>query len=138
VSTAYNKSAMEYKHSKNKVFLMNYHLVWCPKRRKPVLVDTVKERLDQIVREVCKERQVDILAMEIMPDHIHLFLSTNPDMPIQDVIRVIKGRSSNHLRKEFPDLLKLPSLWTHSYFISTAGNVCSETIRRYIEEQSTQ
>ncbi len=129
---------MEYKHSKNKVFLMNYHLVWCPKRRKPVLVDTVKERLDQIVREVCKERQVDILAMEIMPDHIHLFLSTNPDMPIQDVIRVIKGRSSNHLRKEFPDLLKLPSLWTHSYFISTAGNVCSETIRRYIEEQSTQ
>jgi len=117
---------------------MNYHLVWCPKRRKSILVDAVKERLNQIVREVCKERQVDILAMEIMPDHIHLFISTNPDMPVQDVIKYIKGRSSHHLRQEFPELLKLPSLWTHSYFISTAGNVSSETIQKYIAEQSTR
>jgi putative transposase len=127
-----------YKHSKNKVFLMNYHLVWCPKRRRPVLVDRIKERLDQIVHDVCKERQVDILAMEIMPNHVHLFISMNPDVPIQDMIRFIKGRSSNLLRKEFPELLKLPSLWTHSYFISTAGNVSSETIQKYIEEQSKQ
>jgi len=117
---------------------MNYHLVWCPKRRKAILVNAVKERLNQIVREVCKERQVDILAMEIMPDHIHLFISTNPDMPVQDVIKYVKGRSSHHLRQEFPELLKLPSLWTHSYFISTAGNVSSETIQKYIAEQSTR
>jgi putative transposase len=129
---------MDYNHSKNKVFLMNYHLVWCPKRRRPVLVDAVKDRLDQIIREVCKEKQVDILAMEIMPDHLYLFLSTNPDMPIHEVIRFIKGRSSHHLRKEFPELLKLPSLWTHSYFVSTAGNVSSETIQKYIAEQSKQ
>jgi putative transposase len=115
---------------------MNYHLVWCPKRRKSILIDDIKTRLEQIIREVCEERQVDILAMEIMPDHVHLFISTNPDMPIKDVIRYIKGRSSNRLRKEFPDLLKLPSLWTHSYFISTAGNVSSETIQKYISEQS--
>jgi putative transposase len=127
---------MEYKHSKNKVYLMNYHLVWCPKRRRPVLVDAIRTRLEQIIREVCKERQVDILALEIMPDHLHLFISTNPDMPVEDVIRYIKGRSSHHLRKEFSELLKLPSLWTHSYFISTAGNVSSETIQRYITEQS--
>jgi putative transposase len=103
-----------------------------------VLVDRIKERLDQIIREVCKEKQVDILAMEIMPDHLHLFLSTNPDMPINEVIRYIKGRSSHHLRREFPELLKIPSLWTHSYFVSTAGNVSSETIQRYIAEQSKQ
>ena len=127
---------MEYKHSKNKVYLMNYHLVWCPKRRRPVLVDAVLTRLEQIIREVCKERQVDILALEIMPDHLHLFISTNSDMPVEDVIRYIKCRSSHHLRKEFSELLKLPSLWTHSYFISTAGNVSSETIQRYITEQS--
>ena len=127
---------MEYKHSKNKVYLMNYHLVWCPKRRRPVLVDAIRTRLEQIIREVCKERQVDILALEIMPDHLHLFISTNQDMPVEDVIRYIKGRSSHHLRKEFSELLKLPSLWTHSYFISTAGNVSSETIQRYITEQS--
>jgi putative transposase len=129
---------MDYKHTKNKVFLMNFHLVWCPKRRKAVLVDGIKNRLDQIIREVCAEKQVDILAMEIMPDHLHLFLSTNPDMPIQEVIRSIKGRSSHHLRKEFPELLKLPSLWTHSYFVSTAGNVSSDTIKRYIAEQSKE
>lgn len=129
---------MQYNHSRNKVYLMNYHLVWCPKRRRPVLVDKIKERLDQLIREVCSEKQVKILAMEIMPDHLHLFVSTNPDMPIQDVIRYIKGRSSRYLRQEFPELLKIPSLWTHSYFISTAGNVSSETIQRYIAEQSKQ
>ena len=129
---------MEYQHSRNKVFLMNYHIVFCPKRRRPVLKDNIKERLDQIIREVAKELKVSILAMEIMPDHIHIFLSTNPDMPVHNVIRMMKGRSSHHLRKEFPELLKLPSLWTHSYFISTAGNVCSETIQRYIAEQSKE
>jgi putative transposase len=129
---------MDYKHSRNKVFLMNYHIVWCPKRRRPILKDAIKERLNIIIREVCKEKQVDILAMEIMPDHLHLFISTNPDMPIHEVIRSIKGRSSRYLRKEFPVLLKLPSLWTHSYFISTAGNVSSDTIRHYIVEQRTQ
>jgi len=127
---------MNYNHSRNKVYLMNYHLVWVPKRRKSVLIGDIKTRLDQIIREVCKERQVDILALEIMPDHVHLFISTNPDMPIQDIIRYVKGRSSNYLRKEFPELLKLPSLWTHSYFVSTAGNVSSETIKKYISDQS--
>lgn len=129
---------MEYQRSRNKVFLMNYHIIFCPKRRRPVLKDDIKERLDQIIREVNKELKTSILAMEIMPDHVHLFLSTNPDMPVHHVIKMMKGRSSHHLRKEFPELLKLPSLWTHSYFISTAGNVSSETIQRYIEEQSKE
>lgn len=129
---------MEYQHSRNKVYLLNYHLVWCPKRRKKVLVGAVKDRLEQIIREVARENRVEILALEVMPDHLHLFISTNPDISIQKLIQRLKGRSSHHLRREFPELLKLPSLWTHSYFISTAGNVSSETIRRYIEEQSTK
>ena len=127
---------MEYRHARNKVYLLNYHLVWCPKRRKKVLVGGIKQRLEELVREVCAEKGVDIVAMEVMPDHIHLFVSTYPNMPIEDVIRYIKGRSSRYLRAEFPELLKLPSLWTHSYFVSTAGNVSSETIRKYIEAQS--
>jgi len=127
---------MEYKHSRNKVYLMNYHIIWCPKRRKKVLIGSVKDRLEEIIKEVAREYQTDILALEIMPDHVHLFISTHPDVPVQAIIKTLKGRSSRYLRKEFPDLLKLPSLWTHSYFISTAGNVSSDTIKRYIAEQS--
>jgi len=129
---------MQYKHSRNKVFLINYHLIWCPKRRKKVLVGDIKTRLEQIINEVAKEKNIDILALEIMPDHLHLFVSSHPNILVHNLIKAFKGRSSNLLRKEYPELLKLPSLWTHSYFVSTAGNVSSETIQKYIEEQNKQ
>jgi putative transposase len=129
---------MQYKHSRNKVFLINYHLIWCPKRRKKVLVGDIKIRLEQIINEVAKEKNIEILALEIMPDHLHLFVSSHPNILIHNLIKAFKGRSSNLLRKEYPELLKLPSLWTHSYFVSTAGNVSSETIKKYIQEQNTQ
>jgi len=127
---------MEYKHSRNKVFLINYHLIWCPKRRKKVLVGEIKTRLEQIINEVAKEKNIEILALEIMPDHLHLFVSSHPNILVHNLIKAFKGRSSNILRKEYPELLKLPSLWTHSYFISTAGKVSSETIQKYIEAQN--
>jgi putative transposase len=129
---------MQYKHSRNKVFLINYHLIWCPKRRKKVLVGDIKIRLEQIITEVAKEKNIEILALEIMPDHLHLFVSSHPNILIHNLIKAFKGRSSNLLRKEYPELLKLPSLWTHSYFVSTAGNVSSDTIKKYIQEQNTQ
>lgn len=129
---------MQYKHSRNKVFLINYHLIWCPKRRKKVLVGDIKIRLEQIINEVAKEKNIEILALEIMPDHLHLFVSSHPNILIHNLIKAFKGRSSNLLRKEYPELLKLPSLWTHSYFVSTAGNVSSDTIQKYIQEQNTQ
>jgi putative transposase len=129
---------MQYKHSRNKVFLINYHLIWCPKRRKKVLVGEIKIRLEQIINEVAKEKNIEILALEIMPDHLHLFVSSHPNILIHNLIKAFKGRSSNLLRKEYPELLKLPSLWTHSYFVSTAGNVSSDTIKKYIQEQNTQ
>ncbi len=129
---------MQYKHSRNKVFLINYHLIWCPKRRKKVLVGEIKTRLEQIINEVAKEKNIEILALEVMPDHLHLFVSSHPNILVHNLIKAFKGRSSNILRKEYPELLKLPSLWTHSYFISTAGNVSSKTIKKYIEAQNTR
>lgn len=129
---------MEYKHARNKVFLVNYHLIWCPKRRKKVLVDDIKTRLESIVRDIALENEIDILAFEIMPDHVHIFVSAYPDITVHKIIKLFKGRSSNLLRKEFPVLLKLPTLWTHSYFVSTAGKVSSESIQKYIEAQSKQ
>ena len=127
---------MEYQHSTNQVYLINYHIIWCPKRRRPVLIDKVKDRLGEILREVAEEKKVQILALEIQPDHLHLFVSCYPQMTVHKLIKALKGRSSYYLRREFPHLLKIPSLWTNSYFISTAGNVSSETIRKYIEAQS--
>lgn len=126
---------MNYKRSRHQVYLVNYHLIWCPKRRKPVLTGPIKTRLKEIIGEVSEELGLEILALEIQPDHIHLFVSTYPQLGCHKIIRSIKGRSSRLLRQEFPELLKLPSLWTHSYFVSTAGNVSSETIKCYIEEQ---
>ena len=127
---------MEYKHTQHQVFLLNYHFVWCPKRRKPVLVGLIKERLREIIESVAQEKEIEIISFEIQPNHVHLFVSAYPSMPIHEMVKSFKGRSSNLLRKEFPSLLKLPSLWTHSYFVSTAGNVSSETIKKYIEAQS--
>lgn len=127
---------MEYQHSANQVYLINYHLIWCPKRRRKVLVNEVKARLGGILQEVAKEKRVNILAMEIQPDHLHLFVSCYPQLMVHKLVKALKGRSSFYLRREFPQLLKLPSLWTNSYFVSTAGNVSNETIRKYIEAQS--
>jgi len=116
---------------------MNLHFVWCPKRRKKVLVGNVAKRLREIIKQVAEEKQVKVLALEIQPDHLHLFVSVSPQMVTHKLVKAFKGRSSNLLRKEFPSLLKLPALWTNSYFVSTAGNVSSETIKKYIEAQAT-
>jgi putative transposase len=127
----------QYRHGRHAVYLANYHLVWVPKRRKPVLIGDDKKRLEQIIKQVASEKNWGILDLAIQPDHVHLFVSVDTDVSIRDIANAFKGRSSHDLRKEFPSLLKLPSLWTHSYFASTAGHVSSETIRKYIEEQKT-
>ncbi len=127
---------MEYKHSKHHIYLLNYHLIWCPKRRKKVLINKVKDRLKQIIEKKADDLDIEIIAFEIMPDHIHIFISAYPTIPVHKIVKEFKGVSSNILRKEFPYLLKMPSLWTHSYFVSTAGNVSSETVKRYIEAQT--
>ena len=130
--------AQEYRHKTTSVSLINYHLIWCPKRRRRVLVNAVQVRLDGLIREVAAELDCTVLAVEIMPDHLHLFLSAPPTLAPNQIVRRIKGRSSRVLRQEFPHLLRLPSLWTRSYFVSTAGNVSSQTIQRYIAEQRTR
>jgi putative transposase len=127
---------MDYKQSAHQVYLLNYHLIWCPKRRRKILVGNVKVRLEEIIRQVASEIGVEILALEIMPDHLHLFISAYPQLSITHIVKSFKGRSSHVLRIEFPELTKMPSMWTHSYFVSTAGNVSADSIQKYIEAQS--
>ncbi len=127
---------MNYQHEQHTVHLIVYHIIWCPKRRRKVLVGKIAERLEQIIHEVCQEREWKILRLAIQPDHVHLFLRANPYTLPTDIAHAIKGRSSHLLREEFPQLLRMPSLWTRSTFYSTAGKVSAETIQKYIERQS--
>jgi len=84
------------------------------------------------------EKGWTILELAIQPDHVHLCVCVWPSVSAAQVVKECKGFSAFTLRKEFPELQRLPSLWTRSYFASTAGNVSSETIQRYIEAQSRQ
>ena len=127
---------MDYQHEQHTVHLIVYHIIWCPKRRRHLLIGKLAERLEQLVREVAQENAWEVLRLAIQPDHVHLFIRTNPYTLPTDIARKIKGRSSHMLREEFPQLRKLPSLWTRSTFYSTAGNVSAETIQKYIERQS--
>ena len=126
----------EYRRTKTTVSLINYHFVFCPRyRRKIFLNSQVEERFKTLVREICDELEIEILAMECDQDHVHLFLNTLPTFSPTDIMAKIKGVTSKKLREEFPHLQHLPSLWTRSYFVSTAENVSSETIKHYVENQ---
>ena len=125
-----------YRHGRHAVYAIKYHLVWIPKRRKPVLVGEIAARLRAICEEVAAEHGWTILELAIQPDHVHLYVeATVREAPYQ-VVRAFKGRTSRLLREEFAELLKLPSLWTRAYFAATVGQVSQETIARYIEEQT--
>lgn len=127
---------MKYKSNKNIIYSCKYHVVWCPKYRRSVLVDGVDERLKELIAESCDHLNVDIIKMEIMPDHVHLLIDVDPQLGIHKVVKQIKGYSSQILREEFPWLKsRIPSLWTNSYFVSTVGGAPLSVIKQYIENQ---
>ena len=113
-----------------------YHIIFCTKRRKKVLEGAVHDRLKEIIEDVVHKNYWSLESLAIQPDHVHLFVQSNPYTLPTDIARLIKGRSSHALREEFPELLRLPSLWTRSTFYSTAGHVGQEIITRYIEAQA--
>lgn len=119
---------MKYKSNKNVVYSCKYHVVFCPKYRYPVLVDGVDIRLKELIQQTCKRINVEMIEIEIMPDHVHILMEIDPQFDINKAIKQIKGYSSCILRNEFPWLnSKIPSLWTNSYFVSV--------IKQYIENQ---
>ena len=126
----------EYRRTKTTVSLINYHFVFCPRyRRKIFLNSQVEERFKKLVQEICEELEIEVIAMECDQDRVHLFLNALPTFSPTDIMAKIKGVTSKKLREEFSHLQHLPSLWTRSYFVSTAGNVSSETIQHYVENQ---
>ena len=125
-----------YKSNNNVVYSCKYHVVWCSKYRRRVLADGVDTRLKTIINEVCAEFDVEMIELEVMPDHVHLLVEVDPQFGIHRIVKYIKGRSSRLLRAEFPRLKsRLPTLWTNSYFVSTVGGAPLEVIKQYIEQQ---
>ncbi|MED1107949.1 IS200/IS605 family transposase [Bacillus paramycoides] len=129
----------DYRKTKTTVSLINYHFVFCPRYRRKIFLNAkVEERFKALVQELCNELDIVIIAMECDKDHVHLFLNALPPLSPADIMAKIKGVTSKRLREEFAHLTHLPSLWTRSYFISTAGNVSGETIQHYVESQKTR
>ncbi|MBT9282437.1 MAG: IS200/IS605 family transposase [Hydrogenibacillus schlegelii] len=125
-----------WKRSKTVVYNIGYHFIWCPKYRRKVLVSKVAKRLKELLLEKARKIEVEIAQMEIMPDHIHLFVKTVPTNSPHFVVQQLKGYTSRVLREESPFLKsRLPSLWTRSYYVESVGHISEETIRKYIEDQ---
>lgn len=129
---------MKYKSNNNVVYSCKYHVVWCPKYRRKILVGDIAERLKELITTISAEIHADIIEMEVMPDHVHLLIEVDPQFGINRAVRHIKGASSHALRIEFPTLKsRLPTLWTNSYFVSTVGGAPLSVIKEYIENQET-
>lgn len=127
-----------FKSNHNVVYSCKYQVVFCPKYRRKVLVNGIEKRLKAIIQQVADETRCEVLELEVMPDHVHLLCEVDPQFGVHKFVKLVKGRSSRLLRQEFPRLKsRLPTLWTHSYFVSTVGGAPLAMIKQYIENQKT-
>lgn len=118
------------------IYSCKYHIVWCPKYRRKVLINGVDTRLKELIHEIAKELQLEIIEIEVMPDHVHILLEIDPQFGIHRAVKALKGRTSRILRQEYPWLRsRIPTLWTNSYFCSTVGGAPLSVIKQYIENQ---
>lgn len=133
---AMSEYLVKYKSNNSVVYSCKYHVIWCPKYRRPVLTGEVEARLKEIIHGKAVEHTAEIIELETMPDHVHLLVEIDPQYGIHKLIKAIKGASSRVLRDEFPHLKsRLPTLWTNSYFVCTVGGAPLEVIKQYIENQ---
>src|SRR5579871_5160799 len=124
---------VEYGRSASAVYALKYHLVWCPKYRRKVLVGPVEDDLRFFLQQKAEQLQVTIEALEIMPDHVHLFISAPPSEAPHRLANQFKGFTSRMLRLKYPELRsRLPSMWSRSYYICTIGRVSEKTVKAYI------
>jgi putative transposase len=120
----------------NVVSICRYHVVFCPKYRRKVLMPPIDERLKVILAEQIERREQELIELEVLPDQVHLLVGCDPQFGIHRLVKLLKGHSSHVLRAEFPVLKRrLPSLWTNSYYCSTVGGVTLEALKRYVESQ---
>jgi putative transposase len=129
---------MELRHNRNSVFQIAYHLVWCTKYRKKILEGQISDDTKALLLKIAKDNSFEIQEIEIMPDHVHLFVTATPNHLISGMIKALKGVSARFLFQQHPELKKQlygGHLWNPSYYVGTVGHISEETIRRYIETQ---
>lgn len=120
-------------------YLIQYHIVWCPKFRFSILKNGIDIKLKQILENICKKYKYIIKTIEVMSDHIHLFIDCPHTVAPCDVVRTLKSISAIELFKIYPELKKFYArcgvLWSRGCFISSIGHISEETIKKYIQEQ---
>ena len=125
-----------YKSTRHAKFLLNYHFVWIPKYRKPILDNIeIKKLILNTINELADKHNFEVLNTEIMFDHVHLFISALPKYSPSKLMNIIKGTTGRRISNQFSDLNIKGSVWARAYFVATTGNVSSETIQHYIEKQ---
>jgi putative transposase len=128
-----------YKKSNKVCYSCKYHIIWCTKYRRQLLINSIQTKLKYIIQEIIDSNNCEIIEMEIMSDHVHLLLECPPQLGIHKLVKQLKGKSSRLLRQEFSELrTKVPTLWTNSYFVSTVGGAPLNIIKKYIENQKNQ
>lgn len=125
-----------YRRNCGAIYSLKYHIVWCPKYRRPVLEGKIKQRLERLLREKSQELKIEIHEMSISSDHVHIFIESDPVLCVAEIVNRLKGYTSHVLREEFDSLRsRLPTLWSRSYYAGTIGGVSEAAVRKYIENQ---
>ena len=124
-----------YKGANHYIWACDYHIIWCTKYRKQVLTNSIQERLKELILEKQNDYNYQVIAIETMPEHIHLLVSIEPKYPVTDIVGKIKGYTSYMLRREFFGLQRIRSLWTRSKFVASTGGVTLEALKKYVEGQ---
>ena len=130
-----------YRTSAHSRFDIKYHFVWTTKYRKGVLTGQVAVRLREVVREVCRTNEIEVLQGHVAKDHVHILVSAPPNMSASKIMQYIKGKSSHKLMMEFRHLNKQfwgRHIWARGYFVATSGNVTDEVIQEYIRLQGQE
>ena len=130
-----------YRKSSHTIYDIKYHIVWITKYRKQILRTDIAERLRDLIREICRTNDVEIIKGHISKDHVHLFLSVPPNMSVSQLVKLLKGKTSRKMLMEFKTLSKVfwgRHIWARGYFVATSGNVTDEVIMKYIEQQTLE
>ena len=127
----------KYNASSHSTYNVAYHIVFSPKYRYNLVRYRAAERLKTLFLQAASHLGIIIQAMEVMPDHVHLFIIARPTISIPQILQYLKGYSSYFMRKEFTYLRIYPSLWTRSYFVETVGHISEKTVVNYIQNQKT-
>jgi putative transposase len=125
--------------SKHAIYNIGYHLIWCPKYRRKVLIGSIEQRLKELLHQKAEEIGCTIESLEVMPDHVHVFVKSPPTLPPHYIVQQFKGLTSHVLREEFPSLKsRIPTLWTRSYYAESVGNISEKKVKQYIENQKNK